>query len=226
MEVTIRINDQEYHVAKSKLRIWLQLEETRSRILEAAGTRDNDRLVSDIISYVSVASLVSKEILGDASGWEVIGSFLIIHDLNLPKLDFPILKAKIKDDKDAWDYEGRIWYIWSHIFASKYGWSLEYSANLEVDDAVALIQEAIIEDQLTKEWQWSLAEIAYQYDQFTKTSKFIPLPRPDWMNASIPLQQVIKKVKILKSMIPVGNVVRWDENSGKIITAQPTDESL
>ena len=87
--------------------------------------------------------------------------------------------------------------------AKAYGWTEEYISNLEIETGLALIQEAIVDDQLNKEWEWSLTEIAYEYDKGSKTSKFRALPRPDWMGGG---KKPPKKTTMLKVMLPVGYI--------------------
>jgi len=66
----------------------------------------------------------------------------------------------------------------------------------------------LVDDQLEKEWEWSLSELAYSYNSSTKKSEFKELPRPDWMDGKE--IEEIKLIKIPKSMMPVGQVVRMD----------------
>ena len=112
--------------------------------------------------------------------------------------------------KPVWDYEGRTWYSWVHDLAHAYGWSMEYIAELDIDDASSLLQELIIDDQLEKEFYWMTSEIAYPYNESSKKSEFKPLDRPIWMRDEI---RSIKEgkdqtVRILKEHLPVGNIIK------------------
>jgi hypothetical protein len=122
-----------------------------------------------------------------------------------PRAKLPILTTKhTKEDKKlSWDYDGRTWNFYSHLLASNYGWTLEYIGKLGIDEVIAKIQEILTEEQLNKEFQWSMSEIAYPYNKSTKKSEFKPLKRPYWMLAEV---TEIKKIKILKSLLPIGNV--------------------
>jgi hypothetical protein len=73
-----------------------------------------------------------------------------------------------------------------------------------VEDALSKIQEIIVEDQLEKEFFYGLSEVAYHYDKSTKTSKFVPMPRPHWMRAQ---PKPIQRFKIPVSMMPMGVVI-------------------
>jgi hypothetical protein len=114
----------------------------------------------------------------------------------------------MKDEKESWDYSGRTWYIWSHMLASNYGWTLDTISAMEFEDAISLMQEIMINEQLNREWQWGLSEIAYSYNSTSKESKLRKLPRPDWMEVT--LVKPITKVMIPKNMMPVGGIVRMD----------------
>ena len=124
-------------------------------------------------------------------------------------LKLPIVKLPITEPSpdtpvtDDWDYPNRTWYLYSHLIAGAYGWSLEQISVLCVGDALAIIQEIMSEKQLDREFQYSLSEIAYPYDAQTKKSKFTPLPRPHWMRPKI---QPIQKFNIPKMLMPMGSV--------------------
>lgn len=115
-----------------------------------------------------------------------------------------MLSGNDKNEDVPWDYEGRTWYVWANLLAETYGWDLEYVANLEIEDAVSLVQEVFVNRQLEKEWEWDLSEKSVSYNEKTKTAKHIPLQRPSWMRVRA---KPPKKVKILKSMMPVGNII-------------------
>jgi len=107
--------------------------------------------------------------------------------------------------------------------AKSYGWNVEYIAQLDVDDALALVQEISLEEQFDKEWSYSLSEVAYEYDTASKKSKLRTLPRPSWMNVAtqavkekIESGQTTRQVHIPKSFIPPGIVV---------VNGQPTNSA-
>lgn len=102
--------------------------------------------------------------------------------------------------------------MYSHILAKAYGWSLEYIANLPVLEAMAKLQEIMTEEQLEKEFLWSTSQNAFEYDQKTKMSHFKKLPRPYWM---LPKAKPLPKIKMRKDLVPMGNVIKLDENYGK-----------
>jgi hypothetical protein len=83
-------------------------------------------------------------------------------------------------------------------------------AELEVEDAFALLQEIETDKQLEREWAWQTNELAYPYNKDTKKSDFHPLPRPAWMRikAGPP-----PKTRIPKKMMPVGNIIDLMHNA-------------
>lgn len=205
MESSIQIGKKEYLISRLKLREWLKLEDNRIRIKEATESKDIEGFSESVYSYISVAVDITREELDNLPWYNAINIFDAIQGMNNPKYEFPLLESKTKSQKVKWDYEERTWYIWSNNLASHYGWSLEYIAELEIDDAIGLLQEILVNDQLEKEWQWGLSELAYSYNTITKKSEFKELPRPDWMDGK-ELKE-LKPTKILKSMMPVGQVM-------------------
>jgi hypothetical protein len=201
----VNIGGKEYNVERSTLRQWLQLEDVVNKI------KEGESIAKDIYSYLSIA--LGEEIDFSKIPWYVPAeAFADILRINNVKYDFPILRIKTKDIEYPWDYEGRSFYIWAHLFADNYGWDIKYISKLDVDDAVALVQEISIEEQLHKEWEWSLSERSIKYDKRGR-GKFQPLKRPDWMQ--LPSQELLKKTEKMKipiAMIPAGVVVKMNRD--------------
>lgn len=207
------LGEYDYPIVKVKLRAWLALEDFYSNIIGAAGRGDREEFVSFLYSYVSAAFNIPKEELQLCPWYEITRAFKLTYTANIPSHDFPLLHSKeLPDQKATWDYPGRDWFIWLHLLAKEYSWDVEYISNLDVDNGIALLQEIMINNQMEKEWQWSMSEMAYSYNEQSKTSKFIPLERPDWMK---PIPKPVEKVKIKTSAIPVGIVMKWDTDDHK-----------
>ena len=81
---------------------------------------------------------------------------------------------------------------------------MEYIGDLHVVEAFAKIQEIVVDEQLDREFIYGLSEVAYRYDKASKSSKFVPLPRPVWMRPKI---EPVKKVLIPAAMLPMGVVM-------------------
>lgn len=202
---TVTLGGKEYEINRAKLRKWLQLEDLREEIRKAADREDR---TNKIYSYLSVA--FSDDIDFSILPWfEVAHAYIEVQLLNSISFKFPLLNSAGSEEKAPWNYEGRSWYSWSHNLASAYGWNMEYIAELDIDDAIGLIQEINVDDQLRREWEWVLSEKSVSYDKHGK-GKFNELDRPDWMAEKI-IDRTRKGVHIKKSLLPVGNVITWSD---------------
>lgn len=188
------------------LKEWLALEEIRAKIIEAAEQKNHSLISEGVRKFVSAASSVEYK---DMVWFETLQNFENALSANLPIHPFPLLKSKEKGKVMPWEYEGRTWYYWLHIFSRWYGWTEEQIANLDIDTAIGLLQEILISEQMEHEWNWSLTEIAYPYNKSTKKSEFKELPRPDWMQKIVPKPE---KIKIRRDLLPQGLVLgeRYD----------------
>lgn len=193
-------------VHRVKFRKWTELEDLRDRIIRAADEGANE-FPDKFIAYLSAALDIEKEKAETLSWMDCVLLFYAIFDANLPPSYLPLTDAPISEQKSpkvAWDYPGRIWFLYAHILSKEYGWNLEYIGELEIDTALSLIQEILTQEQLDKEFLWGMSEIAYPYSEATKKNKFQPLTRPYWM---LPTAEPIKKFRIPKSMLPQGIVI-------------------
>lgn len=197
--------DKRIKFERKSLREWIELEEARSKIKKAFETRSGVTVASSIFDYIHLACDKYKiQALSEMDSSVVLELYLEAAATNLPSRQFPVLKqASDTKEKLPWEYDGRTWYFWANLFSKHYGWHLDYISEMEIDDAIALYQELEIDRQLEREWQWGMTELAYPYDPTTKTGKFKPLPRPEWMMPIVPKP---KAIKIRKDMIPIGNI--------------------
>ena len=182
------------------LKDWLVLEELRAKILEAAD-KNYAEMSTAVREYLSVASSVEYQ---ETVWYQTVKDYESALQANFPTHSFALLKSREKHDKMPWEYEGRTWYYWLHIFSKNYGWSEEQISKLDIDTAIGLLQEILITEQVEHEWNWSLTEIAYPYNSTTKKGVFQELPRPDWMKKIVPKPQ---KVKIRVDQLPVGRII-------------------
>lgn len=191
---------------KLKFKKWLLLGEYQDRVVDAVKSKDYLAIAHSIIEYVKFAT--EKQDVMELPWYEIAILHQEIVVANDTKLDLPLLRSTAtKKEENAWDYPRRSWFSWADLFASSYGWSLEYIANLDVEDALPLCQELLVREQHEKEWEWGMTELAYKYDPTTKTSSLQPLPRPDWMRP----KKSDRIVKIPKSMLPAGVIVAGEE---------------
>lgn len=201
----IQINKVEIEYTRPKLKTWLMLQDQQEFVREAVEKRND--VAKHIVSFISTALCIPEEELSNLEWDEVASAYVTILSLNVIKIKFPFLNSKTKNKQEIWDYKERTWYIWAHLFAKEYGYSLEYIADLEIEDAVGLAQEIAVEDQLSREWEWMTSEIAYQ-----AKDGFKELPRPSWMlyNGK---EKIIPKLKIRKDLMPVGIAYHWDQET-------------
>ena len=207
----IQLGDKQYPCIRCKLRQWIKLEVLRRNINTKSITKYCDALLAYVSFYLNIPVLDLEEI----PWFDLVDAYNKIISINMPDPDLPLYKAPASKGhkKEIWDYDNRTWYIWLHELAHAYGWSIEYVAELDIDDAASLLQEIYTQDQLDREFIWSTSEIAYPYNSTSQTSEFHPLPRPDWMTYD---PNIVKKVndlqhtKILKSLLPMGIVVHQD----------------
>lgn len=182
---------------------WTKLENLTTKINKAVET-EITKFPQFVMEYVSTALHIPVFVLSRLPWWATLSLFLFAQQANTPtKIPLLISNNQIKQKSLSWDYEGRSWNYWSHLFAKEYGWTLEYIKNLDVDTALAHIQEIFTDEQLEQEFMWQMSEIAYPYNKTTKESKFSPLPRPYFMQMQAPEP---KKIRMLKTLVPVGEV--------------------
>lgn len=182
-------------VSRPHLKKWLQLEQIKN---EKA-----DR-IKVIYRYLSAFLELSEQDLDALPWYDTVSIYIECLKVNKIELKLPFIEHPDNPKKDEpWDYPERLWYSFLHLLADAYHWTVEYISELDVDDALALVQEVLTDRQLDREWQYSLAEIAYPYNESSKKSEFKPLPRPRWMAP----EYKIKKIRIPLSALPVGNVI-------------------
>lgn len=187
------------------LKDWSRLDDIRQKISAEAEAGRWQTVPNLIIESIL---LCSGEV-DDPPWMEVAELYQEAITLNQPRIRFPIFSGKEKDHKRVpWEYDGRTWYFWLNLFASKYGWSAEEISILDLDDAIGLYEEIVVDEQHEKEWEYGLSEMAYVYDKTTKTSRFKPLDKPDWMLLSSDhAKKPVKKIRMPKSALPVGEII-------------------
>lgn len=184
---------------------WILLEDKKERILESAKNKQAD-FPDHLFGYISLATGVTQVWYRRADWIRVVLLFYACLSKS-PQVKLPITSpTDTKSKNDPWTYPSRHWYLYSHIIAQAYGWTLKEISRLKVFDALAIIQEIMTDKQLEREFQYGLSEIAYPYNSQTKKSIFKPLDRPDWMRPTISHQD-IPRFEIPKSFLPEGVVL-------------------
>lgn len=180
---------------------FLRLEEIKDKIFQAA-KRKEEQFPDLVTSYISAAFLIPKAIITRLP-WEVTFSlFALATSKYVPTVKIPLLKPhKSKGNKDPWDYEGRVEHLYIHLLAKSYGWDVEDIENLPIDRAMALVQEVITDEQLDREFLWTMSERSYIYDSKTKSGRPNPLERPYFMKEPV---KEPKKIMMRADMLPPG----------------------
>lgn len=190
------------------------MELLRKKMADAISKKDFIQYFVYTVQIIEMASISLPKINWENVPWiEVAKAYSLAMEINNSTKDFPILHGSEEEKKELpWEYEGRNWYFWLNLFASNYGWREQEIAEMEVDTAIGLYQEITIDDQMSKEWEYGLSEVSYQYNSSTKKSEFKPLPRPDWMRPIIPKELPI--IRIRRDMLPVGVIVDLGAKNG------------
>lgn len=179
---------------------FLQLEDVKNKIVHAARIKD-EKFPELVISYISAAFLIPAIFIRNLRWDLLIVLFSWTVGRSTPTNRIPLLRpSKQKESKEPWDYEGRSYAMYVHILSSAYGWTKKQIDNLDVDFALALVQEILTDEQLDREFLWSMSERSYIYNANTKSGKANPLDRPYFMRYEV---QAPKTTKILKSMMPM-----------------------
>jgi hypothetical protein len=207
----ITISGKEYDLVPAKLRRWLELEDVKFRISEAVEDKDRNKLVNLIYLYLFTAIGIETNTMLDVPYREVLDAFNEIAKTNVITMELPFMRISSKREKledTGYEYDFRSWWSWANIFSTKYGWSLEYIAEMNVSDGLCLYQEYLIDKWHEREWEWMLSDHYSSYDEHTNTAKPNPYPKPEWMQPKI---KEIKPTKIPIELLPIGAVVSWKD---------------
>jgi len=188
-ELTITLDGHEHTTARARLGLYLELEQYKKKL--------------DVVGYLQACGLPTK-----VSGVEGLRAYIALKKLNRPKVQIPLLLAKIdaKAKEVDWNYEDRWTISYIHIVASAYHWSRADILNLNVDEFYCYVQEILTDIQMDREWIYSLSEIAYPFDSASKTRRFKPLERPSWMMLNL-ANWSPEKTRMPKGMLPAGLVL-------------------
>jgi len=193
---------------RPNLRKWAILEDKRKCVINALGNNSPDlqKYIEEYFFSVFGFSVNLSNIFW-VNSMEI---FFICSDFFVPKIEIPLLKNIEGSEKhvlESWEYSGRTWYWISNLFAKSYGWSLNKIEKLNVNDAFALLQEILVDEQLEKEFLWARSDVAYKYDKVTKKSTLIKLNRPNWMKKNLDIPSESNVTRMPKSLLPIGNAV-------------------
>jgi hypothetical protein len=193
-------------VSRLTLKSWAALDDYRKQI---ADCKDPDSACALLLKSIELA-ITERPKWDDIFWMDASDLYVRVSNANQPSIQFPIFTpSKKESDPLPWEYPGRTWLFWLNVFAKNYGWSEESIAALDIDTAIGLYQEIVVDEQMRQEWQWGLSEKSVEYVPSTKKSKFVPLSRPEWMQAVAKPKKIIKTM-IRKDMLPAGNIINLD----------------
>lgn len=193
-----------------RFRLWIILEGKKERIVAAVEKEQSD-FPDLLLDFISTAAWGLSPKLFEHADWLKIVELFYVCLSKSPRVDIPLTASnneKIKED--PWNYEGRTFPLYAHLLAQAYGWSLREISQLQVEQALSMIQEIMVDKQLDREFYYGLSEIAYPYNKNTKQSIFKPLDRPYWMRPTLNPQKDIPRFTIPMEMMPMGAVVIKD----------------
>ena len=198
---------------RASLYKWLQIEEIKENLFSAVEEKRHDDFLNHLYQYLSTAVDMEKD-WSELPWIRIRDSFLEIEEINAPTKPFPILLSR-EDSEPVWGYQGRTWYFWLNLFSYNYGWDIGYIKQLNVDDAIGLLQEILLGEQRDRDFIWSTTEVAYEYSKSTKKSKLKLLDRPEWMRKGFSAKKEPKKKKtrIRRDFLPVGRIISWSDKN-------------
>jgi len=208
--VLIALGGREWTIARARLGDFLKLQQARESVLEGVRSDDNGKIVGGLYAFLRVLLTdLTIEEFHEAPWDEVATAYLQLENVNLlpHREEFAIIRFAMGDgDKVPWTHSLRPMMIWVHMIARAYGWSRDEIFNLYPEEAIALVQEILADEQMEREFMHALSEISYEYNKTTKKSHYKPLQRPAWMMFGN-RETGVKKTTLIREWLPKGNVV-------------------
>lgn len=208
--VQLTLGGREYTATRVRLGQYLRLQAIVEALEEAVEGRDSGAINDAILKYLITAIPgLDRERLRPLPWFELLNAYHQVSTLNtIPEATRFAILRRVEERKGRsipWNYVGRSAIFWTHVIASAYHWSKGAIENLWPEEAIAFIQEIMVEDQLDREFLHSLSDVAYHYDKTTKKSRYKPLARPLFMIQGT--QQKPRRILLHRRMLPIGNVI-------------------
>jgi len=220
VEVIVSLGGHEWKSTRGRLGKYLSLFEVNKSLGEAANRGDTGGITDSLYEYLSLCNPDLTRDLFDSAPWfEVLDAYESLRDLNaIPQAERYAVLSQIGGEKikpPPWDYRERLRVVYVHLIASVYGWGQEQILDLWPEEAIAYIQEILVDDQFEREFQHVHSEMSYTFDKATKKSKYMPLERPAWMVLGTVVEQELRRkdlvTKIHRDMLPAGVVLSRTE---------------
>jgi len=207
-EINVSLGGLSWTIKRGRLGTYLALQKANAAITGACRDRSNGEVAGGLFYFLKIVIAdFDRGHFNQCPWYEIIKAYQEVNELNKFEDKDKFALFRVGDPSPskpvAWDHDERAIILWIHLIADAYKWSKAEIENLWPEEAAALLQEILADDQERREFSYSLSEMAYHYDNNTKKSKFRPLPRPLWMVGGTD-----KKLhKIKKSLLPIGNVI-------------------
>lgn len=178
-----------------------------SKIYEKLTFDDASTISAAIKEYLNLSGFDRTK----TTGLQQVQAFLTLSELNRLKTIFAYQMAKgSPDDKEPpYTYPGRLWALYIHKLATRYGWTRDDVLELWPEEAAAYLQEIMISEYHELDERRSLVELSYKVEKGTNQAKFIPTPKPDWMAPKVEK----KTIRVKRSWLPVGNVIKLSDKT-------------
>lgn len=217
--ITISLGGRDILLLRARLGLHLQLSRLVQEFEQAPGWSE---IASAIQAYFG---LLGVDIAGDASDEgqgrhrcqcalrshpvEVLAAFYQLKEANRWQWALAFMREPKHEGgkSEPYDYPERNWAWVVHKLSSRYGWTRHYIMELWPEEAACYLQEIMVSEANEAEERHSLSELAYRYDSASKTSKYIPLPRPEWMVSGF---ESPGPVRMLRSLLPYGAVINLE----------------
>ncbi len=185
-----------HRVGRARFGLHLRL----SRLIEAFDASDDAGHLAGLIrEYLTLCGLEPE-----GSGVELLTAYAVLRSLNAWQWELPFMRDRVEATKAIpYDYPDRTWAWWIHRLASRYGWTRDLIFDLWPEEAACYLQEIFVSEFDEAEERRSLSELAYKYDKGSKTSRYMPLPRPNWMAGREPPT----RRRVRRDMVPMGVVI-------------------
>jgi len=193
-------------IVRARFGLHLQLNNDAEKIESAFMNGDSAKASKLINAYFLLVGLKTD----GQSGFDLLLAYYQLVELNQLQTTFAFQKWKNpeKIKQVAYHYDGHYITWWIHKLALHYSWSRDDIFNLWPEEVSAYLQEILVYELNEHERQRGMTETSYQYDKNSKTSRFIPTPRPSWMVDS---GEKPKMIRIRKSMLPMGVIIKLDD---------------
>jgi len=206
--IVISLGGLEYNVTKARLGKYLKMQTVLRDLGKASKVQDSGAMADALFRYIALSMKDYDRGLFNITPWmDIVRVYQELIELNTIGDEYNLISVPARDSvPPPWDHPKRGEITWIHLLAKSYNWHKEDIENLWPEEAIALIQEILADEQLDREFLHALSEVAYIYNKSTKKSVYQPLRRPSWMVVRRDPIHVITQLH--KDMLPVGNVVR------------------